>query len=60
MGACHHLFPIATLGDVVRQAGDDDAGGARHAGILVGIPLQCNWCGRFGLMGACHHLFQGG
>ena len=36
------LPPIATLGHVVGQAGKDDAGGARHAGILAGDLLNCN------------------
>ena len=31
------LAPIATLGHVVWQAGNDDAGRARHVGILARI-----------------------
>ena len=37
------LPPIATLGHAVWQAGNDDAGAARHAGILAGELLDCNF-----------------
>jgi hypothetical protein len=46
MSACHHLLKVPVtiyLGHVVWQAGNHDAGRARHAGILAGDLINCNF-----------------